>query len=151
MACLLLLLPFDCFQETGRPKCASACLHIWACCVTCVCMRACACEPSACSCLGHVWFLSALRPPPCSQALLQGPKITSLSMLPGLWNNNTPGFPITANPANGDGTENMCGQTGAGGGEPADGKGEVYWGYTRCSNAMITTLTALCCWSHMLA
>lgn len=39
-----------------------------------------------------------------------GPKTTSLSMLPGLWN-NTPGFPITASPANGDRTENMCGQT----------------------------------------
>lgn len=86
---------------------------------------------SACSCLGHVWFLSAQGPPPCSKALLQGPKITSLSMLPGLWNNNTPGFPITTASANGDGTENMCGQTRAwgskGGGaarEWADGKGE---------------------------
>lgn len=115
MACLLLLQPLTAFRKHGDlnvylPVCIFE--HVaWR-----VCTRACACEPSACSCLGHVWFLSAQRPPPCSQALLQGPKITSLSMLPGLWNNNTPGFPITANPANGDGTENMCGQTGAGGG-----------------------------------
>lgn len=81
---------------------------------------------SACSCLGHVWFLSAQGPPPCSKALLQGPKITSLSMLPGLWNNNTPGFPITTASANGDGTENMCGQTRARGRE-GGGKRASRW------------------------
>lgn len=81
-------------------------------CMYCMCVHDSLCVwTSACSCLGQAWFLSAHRPPPCSKALLQGPKITSLSTLPGLWNNNTPGFPITAAPANGDGTENMCGQT----------------------------------------
>lgn len=68
---------------------------------------------STCSCLYQAWLLSGQQPPPCSQTLLQGFKITSLSMLPGLWNNKTPGFPITAAPANGDRTKNMCWQRGA--------------------------------------
>lgn len=83
---------------------------------------------STCSCLSGVCFLSAPRPPSFSQALLRGPKITSHSMLPGLWNNNTPGFPITAAQANGDWPENMCRQTRAlrwGGGRAGRGSKEM--------------------------
>lgn len=100
---------------------------------------------STCSCLNYVWFLSGRRPPPCSQAFLQGPKITSLFVLPGLWNNNPPGFPITNAQAKGDRTKNMCEQTRALEREvwqrkQADGKGEVYGGYTWSSDFTLTEL-----------
>lgn len=70
-------------------------------------------------------FISAAAPTvfPSPPSLQRGPETTSLSVLPGLWNNNTPGFPITASPANGDRTENMCGQTGAWVGEDRRGVG----------------------------
>ncbi len=127
-----------CFWAHNRGKCASSCkwAHVPACTfermlrsMHCMCVHESLCVwTSACSCLGQAWFLSVQRPPPCSQALLQGPKITSLSTLPGLWNNNTPGFPITTAPANGDGTENMCGQTRARGeGGRRGSKGANRW------------------------
>lgn len=127
--------PVNCFRDNNKWLCACYCKWVLLlvcifvcilCDMYCVNVHESLCVWTlACSCLGHVWFLSAQRPPPCSQALLQGPKITSLSMLPGLWNNNTPGFPITTAPANGGGTENMCGQTRARGREEQKGSEQM--------------------------
>lgn len=96
-------------------------------------------SPSLCK----AWFLSVQQPPLSSQALPRGPKITSLSMLPGLWNNKTLGFPITTAPANGDGTQNMCGQSRArGGGRERRQQGREQMAKVRPTGATIWAATS---------
>lgn len=101
-------------------------------------------------------FISAVAPIMFPKSFSKGPKKTSHSVLPGLWNNNTPGFPIT----NGERTENMCGQTGSWGRERAEKwviqhMAKVSSTGARLFNGdfVLTSVAAMsrCCCCHMLA